>query len=208
MDKRSETVQFHLQHLLNWVEKTYIHEDDKPLVSNLMTYTRGFWKGLFTCYDHPHVPRTNNDHERFFRQTKTRHRRFPVACTCLRSRSFRLPIPLRPVKPVRIAGQLAHLVRRRASSEAFEGGHFPNFCTVSGHCFEGGLRRLLFATCLQRVCRLSAAHTCRVRFPVARGGFGIQRQGIHMRLLRRRVGVRTVRTAWTGHGPRRCTDRR
>jgi hypothetical protein len=40
-----------------------------------MTYTRGFWKGLFTCYDHPHVPRTNNEHERFFRQTKTRHRR-------------------------------------------------------------------------------------------------------------------------------------
>ena len=40
-----------------------------------MTYTRGFRKGLFTCYDHPHVPRTNNEHERFFRQTKTRHRR-------------------------------------------------------------------------------------------------------------------------------------
>jgi len=38
----------------------------------------------------------------------------------------------------RIAGQLVHLVRRRASSEAFEGGHFPNFCTVSGYCFEGG----------------------------------------------------------------------
>jgi len=75
MDKRSETVQFHLQHLLNWVEKTYTREDDKPLVSNLMTYTQGFWKGLFTCYDHPHVPRTNNEHERFFRQTKTRHRR-------------------------------------------------------------------------------------------------------------------------------------
>lgn len=157
MDKRSETVQFHLQHLLNWVEKTYIHEDDKPLVSNLMTYTRGFWKGLFTCYDHPHVPRTNNDHERFFRQTKTRHRRFPVACTCLRSRSFRLPIPLRPVKPVRIAGQLAHLVRRRASSEAFEGGHFPNFCTVSGHCLEGmtvvPVVCNVFATCLQIVRR-------------------------------------------------------
>ena len=44
---------------------------------------------------------------------------------------------LRLVKPVRIIGQLVHLVRRRASSEAFEGGHFPNFCTVSGHCLEG-----------------------------------------------------------------------
>jgi hypothetical protein len=75
IDKSSETVQFHLQHLLNWVEQTYTNEDDKPLVTNLMSYTRGFWKGLFTCCDHPHVPRTNNDHERFFRQTKTRHRR-------------------------------------------------------------------------------------------------------------------------------------
>ena len=110
----------------------------------------------------------------------------------------------RPVKPVRIAGQLAHLVRRRASSKAFEGGHFPNFCTVSGYCLRGDSG----ACCLQRVCRLSAAHTCRVRFPVARGGFGIQRQGIHLRFLCCRIGVRTVRTTWTGHGPRRRTDRR
>jgi len=44
--------------------------------------------------------------------------------------------PPRPVKPVRIAGQLAFSVCRIASSEALEGGHFPNFCAVSGHCFE------------------------------------------------------------------------
>ncbi|MBN2981779.1 transposase [Cohnella algarum] len=75
IDKRSETVQFHMQQLLNWVEQTYTNEDDKLMVANLMSYTRGFWKGLFTCYDYPHVPRTNNDHERFFRRTKTRHRR-------------------------------------------------------------------------------------------------------------------------------------
>lgn len=61
--------------LLSWVEKTYISEVDQPMVKNLMSYTKGFWSGLFTCYDHPHVPRTNNDHERFFRKTKTRHRR-------------------------------------------------------------------------------------------------------------------------------------
>ncbi|WP_222429939.1 hypothetical protein, partial [Paenibacillus cremeus] len=47
----------------------------EELVKNVQAYTRGFWKGLFTCYDAPHVPRTNNDHERFFRQTKTKHRR-------------------------------------------------------------------------------------------------------------------------------------
>lgn len=75
IDKRSETVRFHMQQLLNWVERMYTNEDDKPMVTNLMSYTRGFWKGLFTCYDHLHVPRTNNDHERFFRHTKTRHRR-------------------------------------------------------------------------------------------------------------------------------------
>jgi hypothetical protein len=45
------------------------------MLSNLKSYTNGFWKGLFTCYDHPHLPRTKNDHERFFRKTKTRHRR-------------------------------------------------------------------------------------------------------------------------------------
>jgi len=63
----------------------------------------------------------------------------------------------RLVKPVRIAGQLAHLVRRRASSEALEGGHFPNFCTVSGYCLRGGTPAPVvcnvFATCLQIVRR-------------------------------------------------------
>jgi hypothetical protein len=45
------------------------------MVKNVISYTRGFWKGLFTCYDVSFLPRTNNDHERFYRQTKTRHRR-------------------------------------------------------------------------------------------------------------------------------------
>ncbi|MEF3308829.1 transposase, partial [Paenibacillus sp. GYB004] len=64
-----------MEWLLNWVEQTYTKESDQPMVKNFMSYTKGFWKGLFTCYDHPHLPRTNNDHERFFRKTKTRHRR-------------------------------------------------------------------------------------------------------------------------------------
>jgi hypothetical protein len=61
--------------ILQWVEQTYTEEKDQPMVKTLKSYTKGFWKGLFTCYDHPHVPRTNNDHERFFRRMKTRHRR-------------------------------------------------------------------------------------------------------------------------------------
>lgn len=74
-DQRSETVRFAMQSLLSWMEKTYTRKEDQALVSNFQSYTRGFWKGLFTCYDSPWVPRTNNDHERFFRQTKTKHRR-------------------------------------------------------------------------------------------------------------------------------------
>lgn len=74
-DQRSETVRFGMQCLLSWMEKTYTKKADIVLVSNFQNYTRGFWKGLFTCYDSPWVPRTNNDHERFFRQTKTKHRR-------------------------------------------------------------------------------------------------------------------------------------
>lgn len=75
VNQSSDSVRFHMQCLLQWVDLTYIGETDHPMVSNFKSYTKGFWKGLFTCYDHSHVPRTNNDHERFFRKTKTRHRR-------------------------------------------------------------------------------------------------------------------------------------
>jgi hypothetical protein len=74
-DQTSESVRIQMQWLLDWVEKNFTLESDQPMVSNLKSYTKGFWKGLFTCYDHLHVLRTNNDHERFFRKTKTRHRR-------------------------------------------------------------------------------------------------------------------------------------
>lgn len=40
-----------------------------------MNYSKGFWKGLFACYDHPLIPRTNNDLELFFREIKRDHRR-------------------------------------------------------------------------------------------------------------------------------------
>lgn len=32
-DKSSDSVQFHLQHLLQWVEQTYNEEHDKPMVA-------------------------------------------------------------------------------------------------------------------------------------------------------------------------------
>jgi len=74
-DQTSESVRFHMEHLLKWMRICYTEPGDEVLVNNVLAYTKGFWNGLFTCYDAPHVPRTNNDHERFFRQTKTKHRR-------------------------------------------------------------------------------------------------------------------------------------
>ena len=74
-DQTSETVRFQMKHLVKWMQQYYNNSGDEMLVNNVLAYTKGFWDGLFTCYDAPHVPRTNNDHERFFRQTKTKHRR-------------------------------------------------------------------------------------------------------------------------------------
>jgi hypothetical protein len=64
-----------MAHVLEWLKKTYTKEDDATMVDNVTRYSRGFWKGLFTCYDHYYIPRTNNDLEQFFRQTKACHRR-------------------------------------------------------------------------------------------------------------------------------------
>jgi hypothetical protein len=61
--------------LLEWLQEMYTEPSDKPLVESIMRYTKGFWKGLFTCYDDYFIPRTNNDLEQFFRRTKASHRR-------------------------------------------------------------------------------------------------------------------------------------
>jgi hypothetical protein len=61
--------------LLEWLQETYSEQGDQPMVENVLRYTKGFWKGLFTCYDDYFVPRTNNDLEQFFRRTKACHRR-------------------------------------------------------------------------------------------------------------------------------------
>ncbi|MBP1991961.1 hypothetical protein J2Z66_003569 [Paenibacillus eucommiae] len=74
-DKSSETVEWEMSILLSWVKQTYTLQSDELMVNNLLNFSRGFWKGLFTCYDHYYIPRTNNDLERFFRKTKASHRR-------------------------------------------------------------------------------------------------------------------------------------
>jgi hypothetical protein len=75
VDKSSETVEWEMSMLLTWVKQTYTEESDAFMVENLLNYSKGFWNGLFTCYDHYYIPRTNNDLEQFFRQTKASHRR-------------------------------------------------------------------------------------------------------------------------------------
>jgi len=74
-DKTSETVEWEMAHMLNWLKQAYTDENDSVMVNNVTNYSRGFWKGLFTCYDHYYLPRTNNDLEQFFRRTKASHRR-------------------------------------------------------------------------------------------------------------------------------------
>jgi hypothetical protein len=74
-DKSSETVEWEMSLLLDWVKQTYTLESDKLMVDNLLNFSKGFWKGLFTCYDYYYIPRTNNDLEQFFRRTKACHRR-------------------------------------------------------------------------------------------------------------------------------------
>lgn len=79
--------------ILEWLQNTYDQDTDASMVKNVVSYTKGFWKGLFvlqykfdktvgktclsglfhrtfrkgmfTCCDHPHVTRTNNDHVLF-----------------------------------------------------------------------------------------------------------------------------------------------
>lgn len=74
-NKTSSWVESRLSRYLAQIEKDLKREDDLVFVDNLMRYSKGFWKGLFTFYDVPLLPRTNNDLELFFRRTKVRHRR-------------------------------------------------------------------------------------------------------------------------------------
>ena len=73
--KTSRSVQTRLSGYLKETEKKLTKEEDAEVIANLKRYSNGFWKGLFACYDHPILPRTNNDHELFFRKIKRRHRR-------------------------------------------------------------------------------------------------------------------------------------
>ncbi len=63
-DKTSETVEWEMTQVLNWLKQTYTEENDSVMIDNVTNYSRGFWKGLFTCYDHYFIPRTKACHRR------------------------------------------------------------------------------------------------------------------------------------------------
>lgn len=74
-NKTSFWVENRLKQYLNQMEKELNRKEDQPFVENLLKYSKRFWKGLFTFYDYPLIPRTNNDLELFFRRIKQKHRR-------------------------------------------------------------------------------------------------------------------------------------
>lgn len=46
-----------------------------PWATHFYKVTRNYWRGLFHCYDHPEIPRTNNDLEHFFGAARHHERR-------------------------------------------------------------------------------------------------------------------------------------
>ena len=63
---------------LEYVDSLGVHGFDplhSVLIENIRGYTKGFLPGLFTCFEHKLLPRTNNSLERFIRQSKARYRR-------------------------------------------------------------------------------------------------------------------------------------
>lgn len=73
--KTNQSVKKRLKQYLNETERKLNKDEDQVFITNLLSYSNGFWKGLFACYDNPLIPRTNNDLELFFRKVKTQHRR-------------------------------------------------------------------------------------------------------------------------------------
>lgn len=54
---------------------TNLDETDQAVAYHVNQVFRGFWWGLFACYDVEGLPRTNNELERFMRQVKMGQRR-------------------------------------------------------------------------------------------------------------------------------------
>lgn len=47
----------------------------QPALRHFVKVTKSYWAGLFHCYDHPELPRTNNDLEQLFGSYRYHERR-------------------------------------------------------------------------------------------------------------------------------------
>ena len=54
------------------------HQDDEAVAgwaTHFYRVTMSYWRGLFHCYDHPDIPRTNNELEQYFGRARHHERR-------------------------------------------------------------------------------------------------------------------------------------
>lgn len=74
--KSSASVRQAVAHYLSDLTTRSTHDaEDQRVAEHIHQVFRSFWWGLFTCYDVPGLPRTNNELERFIRQIKMGYRR-------------------------------------------------------------------------------------------------------------------------------------
>jgi hypothetical protein len=74
--KTSASVMQAVEHYLVDLLTGHPHDaEDRQVADHIHQIFRSFWWGLFTCYDVPGLPRTNNELERFIRQIKMGYRR-------------------------------------------------------------------------------------------------------------------------------------
>jgi hypothetical protein len=109
-----------------------------PWATHFYKVTRSYWPGLFHCYDHPGIPRTNNDLEHYFGTARHHERRATgqkrpttvvavrgavrvVAAVATQVRSF-APADLRPANLERwqdLRAELEERHERRRASRRF-----------------------------------------------------------------------------------------
>lgn len=63
------------RYLVNLITCSTQDAEDQQVAEHIDQIFRGFWWGLFTCYDVEGLPRTNNELERFIRQIRMGYRR-------------------------------------------------------------------------------------------------------------------------------------
>jgi len=63
------------QFLKTLEQETIEHPDEAEVIASILKAVRHRWWGLFTCYQVPNVPASNNDLEAFFKDMKHHQRR-------------------------------------------------------------------------------------------------------------------------------------